>query len=123
MTDKAESFDFVLDFQQVPVTIRDPKTGQVTEYILRELDGLERDRYINSMKKRVTVAGKSATVTDFEGMQATLLSLTLCRVDTGKGESVETIQRWPARIQNALFIKATEISGLERSSAAEAKND
>lgn len=125
MSDKsqpAEVLEFNLEFQEVPVKIKD-ESGNVKNYTLREMDGKERDKFLNNMGSRMRIGsdGKPSGIRDFNGMQSGLL--TRCLLDEeGKQVSDAVIQGWPAKVQTALFMKAQEMNGLSEGAEAEAKN-
>ena len=82
-------------------------------YVLKELDGAGRDRYLNSLAQRIRVnkAGETAGVKNFTALQATLVAMSLHGPD-GEPVNVKTIQSWPSKVVAALFAKAKELSGL-----------
>jgi len=107
------SLNFTLTRQQQPVTIDDEP------YMLVELDGKQRDAYLNNLAKRLRTTGKgkaaSQTVSDFDGLQAGLIAASLRKVEGPDmvAVPVDTIQRWPARVQQGLFDAAKALSGLD----------
>jgi len=89
---------------------------------LRELDGAERNRYLNKMTKRVKIGkdGKAVGISSFDGFQADLL--TICLEDEkGCPVTKEVIEALPSKTQQLLFKKAQEISGLDNED--DSKND
>lgn len=97
------------------------KTLEVTidneEYELVEFDGVERDKYLNSVGKRLkTEVGGGQTVKNFDGLQAELVSASLFKIDKVSrariAVPVKTIQSWPARVSATLFEEARKLSGL-----------
>lgn len=50
-----DMLEFALEFRMVPVRLRDPKTGMVQDYCLRELDGNGRRAYMNAMGQSIDV--------------------------------------------------------------------
>jgi len=116
--------EFGLDLGERPVTI----AGEA--YVLRELDGKGRDRYLNNVgaRLRVTREGKAAGVKDFNNLQASLVSQSLHKVVEGGDEPVPvaTIQTWPSHVVSALFKAARELSHLgedEEDKAVEGDED
>jgi len=101
---------FNLDFKKIPVEIG----GE--EYVLVELDGRERDKYLNTLTGRLRTGadGKSQGVKNFEGLQSSLLSKSLRKIVDGMevGVTEVTIQGWPARIQATLYDEARALSAL-----------
>jgi hypothetical protein len=101
--------------------------GVTHHYLLTELDGRERDNYLNGLSKRVTsgVNGKTK-VSNFDGLQAALLVVCM-REQLADGQTrklkPEEVQAWPARVQTLLFEKAKAMSGLDDDAEDDAKND
>lgn len=108
---------FSLELKTVPVAIGGGR------YELREFSGAVRDRYINAMTKRVAHAGTDkATVKNFDGLQADLL--TLCLHDSaGEPVSAEVIQAWPAAVVAALFKEAQTLNALGEDDESAEGND
>lgn len=103
--------NFSLTRQQKPVTI----DGDA--YMLVELDGKDRDKYLNSVGARLRSEGKTQSVKNFEGLQASLVTASL-RKQASDGAFTElvpiaTIQSWPARVVKTLFDAARELSALD----------
>jgi len=110
MTDKV--LNFSLTREEMPVRIGDG------DYVLQELDGAERDRYLQDVGGRIRIAkdGNAAGVKNFKGMQAFLVSLALKKQVSGDLENVpvDTIQGWPSKVVSGLFDAARELSGLDK---------
>jgi len=106
-----EKLKFTLKLKEVPVDIVDID-GQEKVYILQELTGAQRDIFLNEMGERLKyTGGKAQGLTNYEGLQAGLVSL--CLFDDKK-EPVkkEVIQSYPASVLSSLFDAAQELSGL-----------
>jgi len=105
-----EALDFTLDRNERPVTIN----GEA--YVLVELDGKERDKYLNNVGGRVRTNkdGTPAGVRDFDGLEASLIAGSLRKIENGERVPVDvaTIQGWPARVVSALFKAAKDLSAL-----------
>ena len=83
------------------------------KWLLRELSGSERNRYLNKMTGRVKVGANGATtIKSFDGFQYDLLHLCL-RDEEGATIDKETIEGLPSSTQQALFLRAQKISGLD----------
>ena len=107
----AKALSFELELHERPVTIG----GEA--YVLVELDGKQRDRYLNGLGSRLRVAkdGKAAGVKNFDGLQASLVAASLKRIifDGGREPvTVATIQAWPAQVVSGLFDAAKVLSAL-----------
>ena len=119
----SEPLNFVLEREERPVTIG----GE--SYVLIELDGKGRDRYLNNLGGRLRHGqdGKPGGVKNFEGLQAFLVAACLKKVDPDgrKDVSIDTIQSWPAKVVDGLFDAAKDMSALEeeKEEEEEEKND
>jgi hypothetical protein len=117
---------FVLERQKVSVTLTDPATGQAADYTLEEMNGTQRDSYLNDVANRVRVGpnGKSGGVKNFTDLQAGLLARCLRKPD-GTLVSVKEVQQWPSSVQSELFIRAQDLSALgdDADEKEKAKND
>ncbi|MBU0847695.1 hypothetical protein KKH23_10955 [Patescibacteria group bacterium] len=116
-----KSLEFVLEFQERPVTIGSER------YLLVELDGKGRDTYLNNLGGRMRHGpdGKPSGVKDFEGLQAFLVAACLRKIEADgelRAVSGETIQAWPAKVVSGLFDAAKELSALDEEEE-EGKND
>jgi hypothetical protein len=112
MTDDREVLTLSLQRVEVDVVLTG-SDGVEHKWLLRELSGSERNKYLNRMTSRVKVgAGGSTTIKSFDGFQSDLLHL--CLLD-GDGERVskEIIEDLPSSTQLAIFNKAQKISGLD----------
>lgn len=112
-----------LKLREVPVEL-EGENGEVKKWKIRELNGTQRNEYLNKMSSRVKMDknGKSIGIKSFDGFQADLLSK--CLYDE-EGELVEAedIESLPSNTQQKLFEKAQEISGLSVSSGEIEKNE
>ena len=114
---------FSLVLKEVSVCVSDAEGVEQT-YTLRELTGKQRDTYLNKMGDRMKFneAGKTEGLSNYEGLQSGLLSLSL---RDGNGELVKEVvlQGWPASVLSDLFDVAQELSGLDKGAEAKAKNE
>ena len=119
--DKELKFSLVL--KEVPVNITDAENVEQM-HVLRELTGSQRDAYLNKMGTRMKFneAGKTEGLSNYEGLQSGLLSLSL-RDENGELIKDKTLQEWPASVLSDLFDVAQELSGLDKGAEAKAKND
>lgn len=106
-----ENLEFSLKLQEVPVKITE-SDGAVKDYTLRELDGQERDRFLDDFGNRVKYSGTEVQgLNKYEGLQAGLLALCL-RDERKELVKVEVIQKYPASVLSALFKAAQTLSKL-----------
>lgn len=126
MDNENNVLEFKLDLVETPVTIGGD------DYMIVELDGKERDKYLTGISARVKTSadGKSGTVKNFDGLQASLVAASLWKLDSVNGErsrvKASTIQAWPARVVSGLHDAAKQVSNIkddEEDEDGEEKND
>lgn len=135
MTEHADDLSFCVDRIEIPVTLfkktPDPANpDQIieveTKYILVEMDGAARDRWLTNISKRSEVVkdGKSFTtrITSFEKADAQTLCGSLLLLPNRLAVSVDDIHAMPSRVTSKLADKLREISGLNDDEEP-AKND
>lgn len=98
--------------------------GTTENFSIQELTGAQRDLYLTQMAKRMkyTDEGKPLGVTDFTGLHAQLLALSLVD-EKGTVVPLERIQSWKSTVVQELFKAAQQLSGLNETGRAEVKND
>lgn len=109
MKETKDNLSFDLELEEVPVTIAGEK------YVLRELDGKQRDKYLDGLGKRLAPAGrdgKAQTVKNFNGLQSSLVCMCLYKDGEDSPVDAHTIQTWPARVVAGLFDAASDLSKL-----------
>ena len=99
--------------KETPV-ILEGEDGEEKKFTLKELNGAERNKYLNKMKHRVKMGadGKTATITDFNGFQADLLYVSLFD-ENNEAVPVAEIENLPSSTQQALFEKSQNLSALD----------
>lgn len=119
--DKELKFSLVL--KEVPVSVSDVE-GVEKNFVLRELTGKQRDTYLNEMGGRMKFnkAGKTEGLSNYEGLQSGLLSLSL-HDENDELVKKNVLQAWPASVLSDLFDVAQELSGLDKGAEEAAKND
>lgn len=109
-----EPLRFELRLNRRDVVLVDPETDEEKNYYLLELDGTERDGYLNTVSSRIRVgADGKGQVKNFDGFQATLIAKSLHDADTNEKVQLKVIQKFPAKVQGALFKAAQDLSGLD----------
>lgn len=88
------------------------------KYVLNELNGEERDAYLQDAQDRSGQDGRPTTLKDW---QANLIH-TCLRNSEGKAIPVATIRKWCASTNQVLFDSAQELSGLVKKDEAAVKN-
>lgn len=113
------SIDLSLDVQEIPVILKD-KDGNTLNYTMREMNGADRDKYLDSVNARMKYdeEGKPKGINTIEGLKASLLSLCLFDKD-GQQPTIEYIQKWPSRSLEKLHEYAQELNALEDEEEAE----
>lgn len=107
--------NFSLEFETYEFTLTE-KDKTVTAYIMTELSGRERDRYMTSMANNMDMKGPTPRLKSFEGLQANLLTLCVrynSGPKTGQLVSMQDAQNWPSRVQKQLHDRAQKMNGLE----------
>lgn len=106
--------EFTLTRSEKPVTIDGRK------YVLIEMDGKQRDAYLNGMGQRIrhTPEGKPAGLKDYNGLQASLVASCLHEEETAespnrKPVAINTVQSYPARVLSALYDACKEMNDLD----------
>lgn len=117
---KIDCLDLTLVEEKVMLKDR---TGKEALFIIRELDGDQRDGFTNLLTSRTRyVDGKPHGLKDSSGIYARMIHMALWD-DKGQKVPEAMINKWPARVQEALVKKIVAISGLTALSEKLAKND
>ena len=116
-----EKLSFKLALKKVPVELLDEQNNPMT-YSLKEFNSQQRELFMNGMRERMTGSGEEATITNFEGMHASLLTKCLYDPDD-KLVTIEVLNTWPATVVGDLFTAGQTLNGLNKKAKAEAKND
>lgn len=119
-----KELEFSLKLKEVPVQITDVD-GRVHEYVLRELTGLQRKEYNETLKFDLAlVDGKPqiSTKEDFK-MPSEIDLLTKCLYDENNNPvSKDALDLYPTTAITKLHEAALELSGLDEASRKKAKN-
>jgi hypothetical protein len=121
---KAEIPLFVTKRKERDIHIQDD-SGQVKEYVIRELTGPERDQWLDlaAGKAKFGPDGKPTGVKDSGGIAADLVHRCLYKKGTNDRVPKELIAQFPSSMELALFEMASEISGIGKDARVAAKND
>ena len=112
---------FETTLKEVPVTI------DGVAYVMRELDGRQKGKYLNKMGGRIVLnnKGEVSSFKDYAGLESTLLELCVYDSDN-KLVPASVMDLWPSTMLTKLFNAAQELSGLNeegrKKQEAEAKN-
>lgn len=109
--------------KEIAVELEDGN-GIVKNYTLRELDGTQRDKFLNIMSETMKNGpdGRPVGLKTFENFQANLLTKSLFD-ESNQPVPVQVIQTWPTSALTTLFDMAQKISALAPDAKVEAKND
>jgi hypothetical protein len=110
--EEIKELSFSLALKEIPVKLV-TKEGVQKVFTLVELDGSQRDSFMQDMADRIEFqGGKVSKITNFEGMQSNLLAM--CLYDDKKQLiPIEELNKFPAGVLTELFKTAQKISGLE----------
>jgi hypothetical protein len=108
-----EPLRFSLRKKEIEVIMEDD-AGEELKMVLREMDGDERDAYLNGLKDRMTVKGDTARIKNFAGHQVALIKRCLFYAGVD-GAAVEEskIKKFPSSVQSDLFEAAHTLCGLD----------
>jgi hypothetical protein len=104
---------FSLELKTHPINIQQ-KDGSVELHEVREMVGIERDRYLKSLTRRRR--GKDTNNMELENIQADLIVKSLFRVSDNRQYKVEEVERFPSSLQKRLYEIAQKLSALESKS-------
>lgn len=106
-----------------PVVIEN-EAGIEETYTLVELTGKQRDNWLQEIQKRFRLDGNGKPIGtgDSRGLVSMLLGMSL-RDPDGNLVKEEEVREWPSAMQQDLFKKSKELSGLDERAKEEAKND
>src|SRR5690349_19082106 len=109
-----ELLRFKLRLANCDVELESEDGTSVRLYTLVELDGVGRDAHVKRLSQigQVVTDGKEVKVKSIDRFQSSLLASALFDKETGKPVPEETINRWPARVLEALCTRLEELSGL-----------
>lgn len=111
--------EFSLTQERVPVNLL-KKDGSIWECYLEEMDGEDRDKYLQA--QRAKTDGKSQ-VRDYKDLHTLLIGFCLYDKLTEKRVDKEDIRAFPAKVQNDLFEKCVELNALGPKKEEELKNE
>jgi len=85
--------------------------GVPKSYTLKELTGLDRDKYMEFLNNKSTGKGMDRWVKDPVNIQAKLISMCLYD-EMDKPVQITAIQKYPSSVVQALYMECEDISGL-----------
>lgn len=120
----SEVLELSLALREQPVVLID-KDGKKKKYVLRELNGERRDKFLNESSKKITFDenGKMSGVADFQGLQSALVAMCLFGENGDNVPEQEIQESFPCTTIAALFNRAQELSGLTDEAVGQAKKD
>lgn len=92
--------------------------GGDVAYTLKEMSAAARDAYLQKLSSRVSLGpdGTPQGVSNFDGLQAELISVCLFKGDKAVG--IEAIQEWPAGVVAEIYNQCQEMNGLNQKVAS-----
>jgi len=102
-----EALTFVGENKSIPVTLTF-ETEEDMDFKLVEMNGLQRERYIDQLRKRMD---KKGNPTKMEGMQGDIVAQCL-KDQEGKPVDRKTIDQLPTNVLEALASAAAELCGI-----------
>jgi len=116
-----DPMQFDLDLKEESIQLK--KTGVLTDYTLKELDGMGRKKWQQLCDDAAkTKGGVVISIKDPVGLQHKLIVMSMFDKDNKPVEE-SFVRTWPASTQLAIFLKVRELSGLDKEAAETAKND
>jgi hypothetical protein len=107
-----EKLQFTLELKEQKVEL----SG--TPYAIRELNGRDRDAYLDLVGNRVKyVNGVQTGMTSYAGLQSGLLAKCLVNLDTNTAVPESTIASFPSSVLTELFKIAQKLNGLDKEAA------
>lgn len=115
---------FSLKLAEKKISIPVDDVGTERTFTLRELTGLQRDKYAESVRSRLERdnTGRAIGMKNVTGFFASLISLCLYD-ETDKLVPAADIQAWPTRLQKWVHDEAEKLSGLDQDAKENAKNE
>jgi len=116
MSDQVEILEFSTELAEIPIKI------DKEDYVLREASGGSANVYNNDLQRatKVNQGGKGFTTTGVAEINTRLLSYCLFKIKKEEGQlddlvlvPLDTIKKWPDRIQSTLIEKLKEISNVD----------
>lgn len=111
---------FDLFKEEINVSLKEPGSNSPRECVLREMDGFQRDTYLNSQRNKLDKASNS--VKDFLNVQASLIAQCLYEKNSDAPIPQSEIQKFPAKVQTGLYNICMKLNGFDAGAEAEAKN-
>jgi hypothetical protein len=116
-----------LEYMECPVKIKNPTTGTVEEYVLRECDGFNRNSYIHFIQNNVrTENGQPVGMKDYTTVESELLKRCLFKKGEAKPVELKFINALPGRTSEKLYDRAAKLCNLDqkaKKAKAQAKKD
>jgi hypothetical protein len=118
MTEKLGPVEFNLELEEVEVKLN--REGQTKVCVLREMDGYQRDLYLNSQRGKIERG--TTNLKDFSDVQSSLISKCLFDKASGEQVKVDEIRQFPSRVQMKLYKMCMQLCGFDVEAEDDAKN-
>ena len=92
------------------------EAGNVHRVTLREMNGIQRDIWLNKNSKATKTDSKGNRTTDFTGLHANLICA-CAYTDAGLPYQQSVVQNWSSSAQEELFRICLTLNGLDKDSA------
>lgn len=124
MSQEPETVEIDCDLAKINVRLK-KKDGTPRECYIQELDGSERDDFLNFMGSRTKISsdGRSGVIKDFKKLHARLISVHLHDAATEKLLTEDEIQEFPSTAIAKLHEMCKKLSALDEDAKEKAKND
>lgn len=105
------ALEYTIGGDEVPVKIKDKKTGKVMNFELRLMSDVQYNQLLASQKKRVDLATGRPLDVDFVAHD--ILTLTLFNLDANRYVNREDLAAIPAVVQDKIADEASKLNGVD----------
>lgn len=119
---------FSLRRKEKPIILED-ENGQEKQYVMRDMDGSQRDAWQDDFSSRLSPTGKDDKgntmfkITKWSGMHSGLIKRVVFDPEKKKYIEPATINSWPGDVVQSVYEECRKFCGLDKESEEEAKND
>lgn len=119
MATQNSPIEFNLDKEEIEVSLKTKGSATPRECVLREMDGFERDKYLNSQRSKVD---RDQNLKDFTDVQTSLVAQCLYEKGTDTLIPIQEIREFPTKTLAKLYDICMTLNGLDAKAEAAAKN-
>lgn len=122
-----DAMKLTLILDEIPVQLEEKK-GEYVDYILREMDGGTKGRYLELFQKRwkILPQGGGEVLERMADLEAELICRCLWKKNADGGEtlvSIEIIRKYPAAVHKELYKACRKLNAIGVQEEEAAKND